>query len=136
MVRILIIFLLFCINFSVRSQYEPQISMHYSGQLSVNPAFAGSSGNINLAAVSRQQWVGFDGAPNTTVAGVDGAIKVFDRFHGFGLVILNDEIGAFNTLMININYAYRSNHTSTYWLCIHNKLLIIIRYQTFIWFFC
>lgn len=107
MVRILIIFLLFCINFSVRSQYEPQISMHYSGQLSVNPAFAGSSGNINLAAVSRQQWVGFDGAPNTTVAGVDGAIKVFDRFHGFGLVILNDEIGAFNTLMININYAYR-----------------------------
>lgn len=94
-------------SFSVRSQYEPQISMHYSGQLSVNPAFAGSSGNINLSAVNRQQWIGFEGAPNTTVAGVDGSIKMFDRFHGFGLVILNDEIGAFNTLMLNLNYAYR-----------------------------
>ena len=107
MARILIIFLLFCMNFSVRSQYEPQISMHYSGQLSVNPAFAGSSGNFNLTAVNRQQWVGFEGAPTTTVAGVDGAIKMFDRFHGFGLMILNDEIGAFNSLMLNLNYAYR-----------------------------
>lgn len=94
-------------NFSVRSQYEPQISMHFSGQLSANPAYSGSSGNINLAAVSRQQWVGFEGAPTTTVAGVDGSVKLFDRIHGFGVVIMNDEIGAFNTLMMNINYAYR-----------------------------
>lgn len=94
-------------SFSVCSQYEPQISMHYQGQLSVNPAFAGSSGNINMTAVSRQQWVGFEGAPATTVAGVDGSVKLFDRQHGFGIVIMNDEIGAFNSLMMNFNYAYR-----------------------------
>lgn len=81
--------------------------MHYQGQMGANPAFAGSSGNINLAAVNRNQWLGFEGAPKTTVAGVDGSIKVFDRFHGFGLVISNDEIGAFNSLMMNINYSYQ-----------------------------
>lgn len=107
MVRLLNFFLLFCMSFCALGQYEPQASMYNAGQLSVNPAFAGSSGRINLSAINRQQWVGFEGAPTTTVAGADGSVKIFDRFHGLGIAIINDEIGAFNSLMMNLNYSYR-----------------------------
>lgn len=94
-------------SFWAHGQTEPQLSMFNSAQLAVNPAFAGSTGQINLSAVNRQQWIGFDGAPQTTVAGADGSIKIFDRFHGVGILFVNDEVGAFNTLFMNLNYSYR-----------------------------
>lgn len=60
-----------------------------------------------MSAGNRQQWVGFEGAPKTTVFGADGAIKLFDRFHGIGFSLLSDEAGAYQTLLMNLNYSYQ-----------------------------
>jgi len=90
-----------------RAQFDPQFSQNMFNQLTYNPGFAGSSGMFNLSAINRQQWVGFEGAPKTTVFGADVNLNLFKRESGLGLVFMNDEIGPFKNLMISFKYAYR-----------------------------
>jgi len=88
-----------------RAQFDPQFSQNMFNQLTYNPGFAGSSGMFNLSAINRQQWVGFEGAPKTTVFGADVNLNLFKRESGLGLVFMNDEIGPFKNLMISFKYA-------------------------------
>ena len=106
--KILIIFLLICTILvqSVESQNGVQLGNASSGLLEINPGFAGSVGSINVIAIRRQQWVGFEGAPATTVVGVDKEIKFGGNFHGIGASVVYDVIGAYSTAFINANYSY------------------------------
>ncbi|MCA1744271.1 MAG: type IX secretion system membrane protein PorP/SprF [Bacteroidales bacterium] len=95
-----IFFVLFCIGSAAYAQYDPQFSQNMFNPLIVNSGFAGSSGRFNLTAMDRHQWVGFEGAPRTTVVGADLATTIFGNPSGVGLVIMNDEIGFFSNLTI------------------------------------
>lgn len=106
--KILIIFLLICtiIILPANSQNEIQVGDYTSAQLAMNPGFAGSNGVFNVIALNRQQWVGFDGAPSTTVVGIDKEVKFCGNFHGLGAVVIHDQIGIFTTMYLNANYSY------------------------------
>jgi type IX secretion system PorP/SprF family membrane protein len=47
------------------AQQDPQISMHFFNPLAYNPAYAGSRDAWSVLAMSRFQWVGFNGSPQT-----------------------------------------------------------------------
>lgn len=49
----------------VHAQQDPQFTQYMFDRLSVNPAVAGTTGNMCVTALLRQQWSGFDGAPKT-----------------------------------------------------------------------
>ncbi|SKC21838.1 type IX secretion system membrane protein, PorP/SprF family [Alkalitalea saponilacus] len=103
-----VFFVLFCITPLAYSQSDPQFSQNMFNPLVVNPGFAGHSGQINLVAVDRHQWVGLEGAPRTTVVGADMAINnFFGNPGGVGLVVMNDEIGFFRNITINGSIAQR-----------------------------
>ena len=59
--------------------------------LSVNPAYAGSRGQLSFAGLYRSQWVGLDGAPETFTLNLHSPIQ--NSRLGYGISIVNDNIG-------------------------------------------
>ena len=72
-----------------------------------NPGYVGSKNAVCATAMNRQQWMGFEGAPVSSVFTVNSPFSLFGTDHGAGLHILNDEIGFETNLSINLSYAFR-----------------------------
>ncbi len=106
-------FLVLCIllnisNFVALGQQDPQFSQNRFNHLTVNPGFAGSSGLINFSLLNRYQWVGFPGAPVTTVFNTDAAVRLIGKNDGIGFSITNDVIGFEKNIAIGLNYSWRA----------------------------
>ena len=97
----------FIMVFDIIAQQDPHYSHYMFNHLAVNPAYAGSSDVICLTAVHRQQWVGFDGAPVTSVFAVNAPFKLFGADHGVGLTMMNDKIGFDQNISAGLDYAFR-----------------------------
>lgn len=91
------------------AQQFPQISHNMFNMMSINPGFAGSSGEVRATLISRQQWVGLEGAPITNLVSADAALKLFGIRSGIGLNLMQDELGFNNDFYLNAAYAYRTN---------------------------
>lgn len=109
MKRTILFWSLFFISiYIVRAQQDPQFSENYLNQLSVNPGFAGSTNLINASLLNRYQWVGFPGAPVTTVFNVDATLKIIGNNDGLGMTIMNDVIGYEKNVSIGFIYSWRA----------------------------
>src|SRR6056297_1015801 len=82
--------LLFLSVFAV-AQQDAQYTQYMYNTVSINPAYAGSRGQMSIAALHRSQWVGLDGAPTTQTVNIHSPIGY--RGLGMGLSIVNDQIG-------------------------------------------
>lgn len=102
-----IILLLALVTLVCKGQQDPQISQIMFNQMAINPGYAGSNDMICVAALNRQSWVGFDGAPNTTVLHANTPFNLFGVSSGAGLSIMNDKIGFNDNMNINLSYAYK-----------------------------
>lgn len=102
-------FLTYCLSvfftLSVFAQQDPQVSMNMFNHMTINPGYAGSNEAICLTAIQRQQWMGFEGSPMTTIFEVNTPINPINS--GIGLSIYNDEIGNETDLSLKVSYAYR-----------------------------
>jgi type IX secretion system PorP/SprF family membrane protein len=87
------------------AQQDIMVSQYMFNGLILNPAYAGSRNFTNVTALHRSQWVGFSGAPRTTLIAVDGPIH--NNNMGLGLIVSNDRIGAVEQTDIFGNYAYQ-----------------------------
>lgn len=94
-------------TFVARAQQDPQISQHMFSHLMTNPGYAGSSGFINLTLLNRQQWVGFPGAPVTTVFMSDASLKLIGNSDGVGFTVVKDAIGYESNVSFALDYCYR-----------------------------
>ncbi|MEA1898058.1 MAG: type IX secretion system membrane protein PorP/SprF [Bacteroidota bacterium] len=104
-----LIFISLVILFTLNSgaQQDPQFSQYMFNQMAINPGYAGSNDMICASLLNRQQWVGFTGAPSSTVFHVNAAVKPFGISSGVGLFIMNDQAGFNKNLNISGSYAYR-----------------------------
>ena len=92
------------------AQQEPQITQNMFNRLFVNPAYAGSKGAICGTLLNRQQWIGFDGAPQTTIFSAHTDFDVPSLYlqdNGVGINIVQDQLGNINTFNAGLVYAYR-----------------------------
>jgi type IX secretion system PorP/SprF family membrane protein len=87
------------------SQQDPMLSQYMFNGLYLNPAYAGSHKYWTSTLTYRNQWVGFDGAPETFVAAVDGPLP--NKNMGLGLIAVNDRIGVSTLNSVIANYAYQ-----------------------------
>jgi type IX secretion system PorP/SprF family membrane protein len=76
---------------SVSAQQDAQYTQYMFNTVSVNPAYAGSRGQLSIAALYRSQWVGLDGAPKSQTLNLHSPIR--NSQLGYGISIVNDEIG-------------------------------------------
>lgn len=87
------------------AQQDPMVSQYMFNGLYLNPAYAGSHDYWSSTLSFRTQWVGFDGAPMTTIAAVDGPIR--SKNMGLGMILMNDQIGVTRQNAAVFNYAYQ-----------------------------
>lgn len=84
-------------------QQDIQMTQFMFDKLSVNPGYAGSSNEFCATMFYRQQWSGFEGAPETYLL---NAHMPFDQ-HGVGLSVFRDALGQTESLFARGNYAYQ-----------------------------
>jgi type IX secretion system PorP/SprF family membrane protein len=107
MKRIIKSFILLLVPLSLTGQLAPVTSQYVLNQLSINPAYAGNRGALNIAAFYRRQWAGISGAPETMTLAVDAPF--LDSKLGLGLIITNDKIGVTKETHFLTNYSYKIN---------------------------
>ncbi|SNR82195.1 type IX secretion system membrane protein, PorP/SprF family [Maribacter sedimenticola] len=82
-------FLFYC--GTVMAQQDAQYTQYMFNTMSVNPAYAGSRGQLSITGLYRSQWVGLEGAPKTQTLNIQSPIR--NSKLGYGVSIVNDEIG-------------------------------------------
>jgi len=80
-------------------------SQYIFNGLIINPAYAGYREVINASILYRNQWAGIENAPTTITLLMDGT--VLNNSLGIGGHIMNDKVGAQQTLSLFSDYAYR-----------------------------
>lgn len=92
----------------VNAQQEYQVSHNMFNSAAINPGAAGIDNAICGQLIGRQQWMGFEGAPNTYILNVNSNLGVFgltDKI-GAGITMFQDVIGAgySTTAKLSANY--------------------------------
>ncbi|MBA3900302.1 MAG: PorP/SprF family type IX secretion system membrane protein, partial [Bacteroidetes bacterium] len=88
------------------AQQDAQFSQNMFNRVAINPGAFGANDAICATMLGRNQWAGFgDGSPKTYLLSLDAAVPLLRG--GVGLNVMQDQVGFFNTSMINAGYAYR-----------------------------
>ncbi len=72
-------------------QQDAQYTQYMYNTMSVNPAYAGSRGQLSIATLYRSQWLGLDGAPETFTLNLHSPIR--NSRVGYGVSVVHDNIG-------------------------------------------
>lgn len=105
--KIVIFSWLILLSFTSISQQDEQSSLYMFNPLQFNPAYAGSRGDLSVTGVTRSQWVGIKGAPQSQFLSLNSPIK--QKNMALGLNFSNDAIGAKNRTSFYGDYAYTLN---------------------------
>jgi len=81
-------------------------------EFSISPAFAGSEPGFSTFAMYRQDWIGFDGAPEVKMFSASGRIN---EKMGIGATITSDNMGIFRNFSANLAYAYHLQVATNHW---------------------
>ena len=92
------------VAFTMNAQQDPQFSHYMYNTISVNPAYAGSRGVLNITGLHRSQWIGLEGAPTSQTLTLNTPLR--NRKMGVGLSVVNDKIGPLNQTFIYGDYSY------------------------------
>ena len=87
---VILLFLTLSVN-NGNAQQDAQYTQYMFNTLSVNPAYAGSRGQLSFAGLYRSQWIGLEGAPETFTINLHSPIR--NSRLGYGISIVNDNIG-------------------------------------------
>ena len=98
-VLMLLAVMLFAYQKSI-AQTEPMYSQYMFNMLGVNPAYAGSREASSFNFFQRSQWIGLQGAPQTTSFSFDQSI--LNKRAGWGIQFYDDKIGVEKADGINI----------------------------------
>ncbi|HEY0977301.1 MAG TPA: type IX secretion system membrane protein PorP/SprF [Flavobacteriales bacterium] len=90
---------------TARAQQDPQFTQYMFNLLAINPAYAGSAERVSVKALSRHQWVGFEGAPTTQTLTMHSPI--IKESLAIGGTLMRDEHGPVTQYGVMVDLAYR-----------------------------
>lgn len=109
MMRRLVFILVWIMTFfpagEVMGQHDPVYSQYMFNGLVINPGYAGSQGMLSIAAVHRNQWTDFKGAPRNASISLNTPLR--DKRINLGLLAMDDRIGLTHTNKVDGIFAYR-----------------------------
>ncbi len=94
----------------VRAQQDAQFTQYMFNGMFYNPAFAGKESGYRFSALHRSQWASYTtssgqgGAPVTQLITAEGRLD--SKNLGYGLSVVNDQIGATGNLEVNLKASY------------------------------
>jgi type IX secretion system PorP/SprF family membrane protein len=80
-----------CLGFNALAQQKAMYTQYMFNTMAINPAYIAVDEQMTITMLSRHQWVGFTGAPNTQTASIHTPIKQTNTF--VGAQLLRDQIG-------------------------------------------
>jgi type IX secretion system PorP/SprF family membrane protein len=92
---------------TVEAQYDAQFSQYFAAMGYYNPGYAGSTGDLNILALHRQQWVGMPGAPKPFFVTADMPFQLGDVNIGAGFTLYTESIGLFQNSHLSVQGAYK-----------------------------
>jgi len=105
-VLISVILSVLCGVVKTQAQQIPLFSQYMFNGTYINPALVGAKDAFYANIMYRNQWIGFNGSPQTAMFSIDGSLS---KGSNVGLKYINDQVGANNTSNIALDYAYRFN---------------------------
>lgn len=91
----------------LHAQYDAVLSQYFMAKGYYNPAYSGTSGELNLTGLSRLQWVGVEGAPRSFFVAADMPFTLGQTKLGGGLVFFKETIGLFDNTHISLQASYK-----------------------------
>jgi type IX secretion system PorP/SprF family membrane protein len=89
---------------AVFAQQDPQFSQYMHNKMFMNPAYAGMRQALCGTLIARQQWSGFEGAPQSGVLSIDAFTP---QLHGgVGLNVMYDKLGFEQTMAYRLAYSF------------------------------
>jgi type IX secretion system PorP/SprF family membrane protein len=89
--RVLLTSILLCLVLGTKAQQKAMYTQYMFNTLAINPAYSCLDESLTLTALSRHQWVGFKGAPNTQTVSFHTPVGESNTF--IGGILVNDQIG-------------------------------------------
>ncbi|MFH6995507.1 type IX secretion system membrane protein PorP/SprF [Flavobacterium sp. FlaQc-48] len=107
----IIVLVLILASIGSYAQQDAQFTQYMYNTISINPAYAGSRGAMSIFGLYRTQWVGLDGAPETSSFSLNTPLNNSNL--GLGVSLLNDKIGPTNenTLSADLSYTVPTSET-------------------------
>lgn len=109
MKRLLLSFIVaFLVFLTARGQQDPQFTQFFYNKLIMNPGYAGAKDAICVTLLHRSQWVGYEGAPMSTLLSAD--MPVWNNGNNqiaVGLTTYLDYIGYEKNYAFRVAGAYR-----------------------------
>jgi type IX secretion system PorP/SprF family membrane protein len=90
---------------TLMAQQDPQFTQYMFNLLALNPAYAGSAERASIKALTRHQWVGFEGAPTTQTLAFH--TPVWHESLGLGGTLMRDTHGPITQYTFLADVAYR-----------------------------
>lgn len=90
---------------SLKAQQQVMFTQYMFNGLAVNPAYAGYDEAVSVTALTRHQWIGVEGAPNTQTFSIHSPIT--KNKIALGLLVIRDQIGITTQNGVFMSYAYR-----------------------------
>jgi type IX secretion system PorP/SprF family membrane protein len=90
--------------FAAVAQQDHQYTQFMYNKLLVNPAYAGTRGVPSLTAIYRNQWAGFDGAPQSALLSLSSPF--LSPRVGVGAVLSHQQAGLQRDFFGNLAYSY------------------------------
>lgn len=86
------------------AQQDPGYTQYMYNAMTVNSAYAGSTGSLEAILLHRSQWTGIDGAPTTQAFTIHSPLR--NENIGLGLSVVNDKLGPSSELYFDANFSY------------------------------
>ncbi|KAF2328551.1 PorP/SprF family type IX secretion system membrane protein [Flavobacterium daemonense] len=97
-------FVILFVTIAGHAQQDAQYTQYMYNTININPAYAGSRGALSIFGLYRTQWVGMDGAPETSSFSINTPINNSNL--GIGGSLVNDKIGPTNENNISVDVSY------------------------------
>lgn len=103
--RILILVAFAFLTIGVKAQQQVSYTQYMFNGMAINPGYIGTQGGLSATALSRWQWVGFEGAPTTQTFAIHTPIK--GKNIGIGAQFIHDDIAVTSNTSFMLGYSYK-----------------------------
>jgi type IX secretion system PorP/SprF family membrane protein len=87
------------------AQQDPMYTQYFFNTQTINPAYAGTWETVGFMALARNQWVGWDGAPETYTFSIQAPLK--NEKVALGLNVISDNVFKEKKFGVWGDYSYK-----------------------------
>jgi type IX secretion system PorP/SprF family membrane protein len=91
-------------TFTSKAQQDPMYTQYMFNTQTINPAYAGTWESVGFMVLGRNQWAGWEGAPETYTFTMQAPLK--NERVALGLNLINDQVGLVKRFYMFADYSY------------------------------